>query len=109
MPDTSQNGTTLVYPRRTQFSFHTTTPLTPYTFGRSLQSHEFCPICGISIYIRKLSISPEQFRKWRGGDEDQKEWESWVPVNLRCFEGVEWGSIEVKKGDRKGIDPQYVV
>jgi hypothetical protein len=105
-----QNGTTLIYPLRTQVSIHTSTaPLTSYIFGRRLQSHEFCPICGIQIRIRKLSVSSEEFNKWYKDGRDQKEWESKMPVNLRCFEDVEWDQIEIKRGYFKDIDPQYEV
>ena len=72
-----------------------------------MQSHEFCPTCGVSIYIRKLDVTPEHFAKY--SKKDQKAWEEILPVNLRCFEGVEWDKIEVKKGDFKAVEPKYEV
>ncbi|EHL03035.1 hypothetical protein M7I_1009 [Glarea lozoyensis 74030] len=75
--------------------------------------HLFCPMCGVYVYIRKKDDIPlEKFRKYGGsksqglGDEELKEkmkvWEGIVPVNLRCFEGVEWEKLNIKKGDWKG-------
>jgi hypothetical protein len=104
-----QNGTILIYPSSNQVSIHATKPLTPYIFGRAMQSHEFCPVCGVSIYIRKLSVSPEYFAKWSKKGSDQKAWEQISPVNLRCFEGVEWDEIEVKKGNFKESGTKYEV
>jgi hypothetical protein len=105
----SQNGTILIYPLATQVSIHASTPTTPYTFGRGLQSHEFCPICGVSIYIRKLSVSPEHFAKWITDGRDQKEWEKRMPVNLRNFEGVEWDKMKIPVANNKDIEPKYEV
>lgn len=73
-----------------------------------MQSHEFCPICGVSIYIRKLSVSPEAWAQNRGA-QDQKKWEAIMPINLRCFKGVEWDTIEVKKGNYKDFGVKYEV
>jgi hypothetical protein len=39
----------------------------------------------------------------------QKAWEKGMPINLRCFEEVEWDKIEVKKGHWKDIEPKYEV
>jgi hypothetical protein len=107
--DVSQNGTILAYPDKSQVSIQTTTPTTPYIFGRAMQSHEFCPICGVSIYIRKLSITPEHFAKWERHGRDQKAWEQIMPINLSCFEGVEWDKIVIKVGDGKNIESKYEV
>jgi hypothetical protein len=74
-----------------------------------MQSHEFCPICGVSIYIRKLSISPEHFAQHSGKGRSQKEWEGVLPVNLRLFEGIDWDKIVVKKGDFKDYGVKYEV
>lgn len=106
----SRNGTVLTYPLATQVSIQTSSaPTTPYTFGRAMQSHEFCPICGVSVYIRKLSISPEHYAKYSGPQKDQKKWEGIMPINLRCFEGVEWDKIEVKKLNYKDFGVKYEV
>jgi hypothetical protein len=32
-----------------------------------------------------------------------------MPINLRCFEGVEWDKIEVKKGNYKDFGVKYEV
>lgn len=32
-----------------------------------------------------------------------------MPINLRCFEGVEWDKIQVKVGNWKDIEPKYEV
>jgi hypothetical protein len=37
------------------------------------------------------------------------DWEKGLPVNLRCFQDVEWDEIEVKRGDYKSIGIEYVV
>jgi hypothetical protein len=41
--------------------------------------------------------------------EDQKTWESVVPVNLRCFEGVEWEGIKIQRSDFKDDGLKYEV
>jgi hypothetical protein len=74
-----------------------------------MQSHEFCPICGVSIYIRKLSVAPEHFAKWIKDDRDQKEWEKQMPVNLRNFEDIEWNKMKIPVANNKDIEPKYEV
>ena len=74
-----------------------------------MQSHEFCSVCGIPVWLRKLPVSPEEFRRWEGEGEDQRAWEQQVAVNLRCFEGVEWEAINVEKGYWKDAEPKYEV
>ncbi|EPE30934.1 Mss4-like protein [Glarea lozoyensis ATCC 20868] len=111
----STRGSILIYPHTSAFTAATCSlqPLVPYTFGPRLQEHLFCPMCGVYVYIRKKDDIPlEKFRKYGGsksqglGDEELKEkmkvWEGIVPVNLRCFEGVEWEKLNIKKGDWKG-------
>jgi hypothetical protein len=74
-----------------------------------MQSHEFCPICGVSMYIRKLSVTPEHFAKWIKDGRDQKEWEKQMPVNLRNFEGVEWNKMNIPVANNEDIEPKYEV
>jgi hypothetical protein len=110
-----QRGSILIYPHTSAFTAATCSlqPLVPYTFGPRLQEHLFCPMCGVYVYIRKKNdVSLEKFRKYGGPksqglrDEELKEkmegWKAVVPVNLRCFEGVEWEKLEIKEGDWKG-------
>jgi hypothetical protein len=99
-----QNGTILTYPHKTQISIHSpTTPPTPlsiYTFGRKFQQHTFCPICGVAIALQKnRHLDPELFKKEAPAGADQKQWEEILPVNLRCFEGVEWDRVKVENRD----------
>lgn len=110
----SRNGTTLIYPKKSQVTIAAKEPLSPYSFGPKFQSHDFCPVCGVSICIRKLEVAPE---KWDKNIGDQEEWYGELPINLRLFEGVEWASkvgegqksINVKKGDWKKWGEPYVV
>lgn len=65
-------------------------------FGKKTQSHEFCGVCGVSVDIKKwIDDGDEEFDRY--------------PVNLRCFEGVEWEGIKVEKGDGKNFGEKYVV
>jgi len=41
--------------------------------------------------------------------KEKPEWEKGLPVNLRCFEGVEWEEIEVKRGNWKDVGVPYEV
>lgn len=36
-------------------------------------------------------------------------WKDTLPVNVRCLDGLEWGSFEVGKADHKDIEPRYQV
>ena len=75
--------------------------------------HKFCPVCGVSLYIHKRNNIPAaEWKKWKG-DASPKEWNATVPVNLRCFEGVEWEELRekglIKRGDwGSKAEPQYV-
>ena len=82
--------------------------LTPYIFGRRLQSHDFCAICGTSVSITKLSVSPQEFQRWEG-DRDQRGWENESWVNLRCFLGLDFEKIKVVRESEKDSEPRYEV
>jgi hypothetical protein len=109
----SQDGTTLTYPPAAAFSVHDPSSiLSSYSFGRNLNEHKFCSTCGISVYIRKKEHIPEeQWKKWKG-DASQESWRSTTPVNLRCFEGVEWEALREKGLIRRNhwakAEPLYV-
>jgi hypothetical protein len=49
------------------------------------------------------------FGKRMGDIESQETWESVVPVNLRCFEGVEWEGVQVKRSDFRDDGLRYKV
>lgn len=38
---------------------------------------------------------------------DQEEWKDAMPINLRCFEDVEWDKIVVGKHDGRNAGPVY--
>jgi hypothetical protein len=70
-------------------------------FGRKFQEHTFCGICGVSVWLKRIPGSVDTAK--------DPAWEKALPVNLRCFEGVEWDEIEVKRGDYKSVGIEYVV
>ena len=43
------------------------------------------------------------------GAKNRLEWEKGLPVNLRCFDGLEWDEVKVKKGECKSLGGEYVV
>ncbi|KAE8452685.1 hypothetical protein EG329_013944 [Mollisiaceae sp. DMI_Dod_QoI] len=98
----SRNGTILTYPSSDQVQISGADKLTSYIFGRRFQSHEFCSTCGVSIYIKKLDVTDEMWAK-NATKKSKEEWKKVCPINLRCFEGVEWEKIEVKKGYYKEV------
>ena len=64
------------------------------------------------VYIhKKENVPAEQWEKWR--KSSQEAWRRTVPVNLRCFEGVEWEALKEKglvvKGNWSRVKPKYVV
>lgn len=73
-----------------------------YLFGRKFQEHTFCGICGVSVWLKRIPGSAVDKSK-------VPDWEKEIPINLRCFEGVEWDEIEVKKGNWKSVGNEYVV
>jgi hypothetical protein len=111
----ARNGTTLIYPHHSQVTIASKTTLSGYSFGQKYQSHDFCPVCGIAICIRKFEIDPETWAKNPQGT--YQEWFEGLPMNLRLFEDVEWAdrvgegekSIDIKKGNWKTIGEKYVV
>jgi hypothetical protein len=108
-----QNGRILIYPHTSQVTIassasNSNTKLKPYTFGQKLQSHECCPNCAINVYLKKHKFSATEFKKWEG-DRDQKEWEEECPVNLRCFNGVEWDKVKIGRESAENLEPTYVV
>lgn len=67
----------------------------------------FCSNCGVQVYIRKLTSDQETYRLFgrpgsteelkAGSEELEKEftwWGTWTPINMRVFEGVQWGGTE---------------
>lgn len=96
-----QNGTILTYPNATQVSVVSKEQPKAYIFGPKFQEHTFCDICGVSLYLKQIPGAVD-FDKY-------PEWEGKLPVNLRCFEGVEWEEVEVKRGDWRNQGIEYVV
>ncbi|KAH8655979.1 Mss4-like protein [Tricladium varicosporioides] len=84
-----RNATILHSPKNNAVSIHSTTPLTPYTFGNKNYKHNFCPICGVNTSLQKIPVDAEQF-KINAPGFDQEDFMSKYPINLRCFDGVEW-------------------
>jgi len=105
-----RNGTVDIYPPATRIQIHDpSSNLTPYSFPPNFLSHEFCSVCGVLVYLKKLKVPEEVYNKRFGHVEDQKTWESVVPVNLRCFEGVEWDEIEIKRAEFRDHGLKYEV
>lgn len=85
-----------------------------YSFGKKRQSHKFCPVCGVAIWIRKFDIEPEKRGRLA---ENDKVWRAKLSISLRLFNNVEWEvkvrggekSVVVRKGDWKRMEPLYVV
>lgn len=102
-----RNGTILAYPSPSQVSVTNAESLTPYSFARKFQSHDFCPVCGIAIWLRKLDVSEE---RWAAEHPDYpySDFLQKLPVNLRLFEGVEWDEIEIPNGNWSQRPPKYV-
>jgi hypothetical protein len=112
----TRNGTTLIYPHQSQVTIASKEPLSGYSFAKKRLSHEFCPVCGVAVCIRKFDIEPGR-REALGLAKDYEKWRTKFPVNLRLFHDVEWAgkvgegekSIVVRKGDWKSLEPIYVV
>jgi hypothetical protein len=97
----TQNGTILIYPKATQVSVVAKKDTKVYMFGRKSQEHTFCGICGVNVWLKRIPGSVDTAL--------YPVWEKELPVNLRCFEDVEWDDVEVKKGDWKSAGVEYVV
>jgi hypothetical protein len=113
----ARNGTTLIYPNKSQVSITNKDALAAYSFGRKFQNHTFCPTCGVAVSIDKLDIGPEKLKENEGENADYDEWFNDLPLNLRLFEAVDWPrnakdggkSIVVKKGNWATWGEKYVV
>jgi hypothetical protein len=50
--------------------------------------------------------------KNKEGVVDDEEWNAYTPVNLRCFEGVEWSLLRekglVERNNERATEPLYV-
>lgn len=55
----------------------------------------------MSLYLKRILGSVDT--------EKEPEWEKELPVNLRCFEGVEWDDVQVRRGDWKNYGKLYAV
>jgi hypothetical protein len=66
----------------------------------------------VSISIHRKEQIPAEYWKKYGEDESQESWRWEQPVNLRCFEGVEWDVLRekglVERGDWPKVEPVYV-
>ena len=64
------------------------------------------------MYIHKKEEIPAELWKEYKGDTSQESWRQTQPVNLRCFEDVEWEVLRekdlIKRGDGAMADPLYV-
>ncbi|ESZ89779.1 hypothetical protein SBOR_9839 [Sclerotinia borealis F-4128] len=104
-------GTTICYTKKDQVAISGTSHLTSYSFGQSYNKFQFCSTCGITVIVDKnvsaVSKSPKTWDAWTPAQ--QERWLNILPVNLRCFEGVEWDTINIYKANSRATDPQYVV
>ena len=66
------------------------TNLSSYSFAGKQFKHKFCPVCGVAVGVDDVV-------------------ENIKAVNLRCFEGVEWGEIETYKNKGSTFEPLYVI
>jgi hypothetical protein len=64
--------------------------LSSYSFAGKQFEHRFCRVCGVAVGVDDVV-------------------ENMKAVNLRCFEGVEWGGIETFKNKGSSFEPLYVV
>jgi len=85
-------GRILTYRPPTQISISVThgTNLSSYSFAGKQFEHKFCPICGVAVGVYDTI-------------------ENMQGVNLRCFEGVEWGDIETFKNNGDSFEPLYTI
>jgi len=102
-------GAIFYYPKRDQVAISGTSNLTNYSFSRGYNKFRFCSTCGINVNVDKdvSAVSKEVWDSW--SQERRENWPNILPVNLKCLEGVEWDTIDIKKGDWRSEDPQYVV
>ncbi|RDL35823.1 uncharacterized protein BP5553_06435 [Venustampulla echinocandica] len=118
----NRDGTSLAYPPASHVAVSTSpsAPLTHYRFGRHYQEHRFCSVCGVPVCTRKLpdvsleefSLHPNPIVKEMTPEQLKAIYEkmqNMLPINVRCLDGVEWGSFEVAKGDYKDSPPEYEV
>ncbi|KAG4027277.1 hypothetical protein MFRU_031g00260 [Monilinia fructicola] len=107
----SRGGTVICYPRKDQVSISGSSHLSTYSFGQRYNRFKFCSTCGITVYIEKdvsaVSRSPDTWNTWTSAQRER--WPNILPINLRCFKGVEWDAIFIYKADLRGMDPRYIV
>jgi hypothetical protein len=61
--------------------------LSDYQFGRKHIHHQFCSTCGVRSFSRATTSDGRDMRA----------------VNVRCLEGLDFGSLPVKQVDGKSI------
>ncbi|KAJ8059275.1 hypothetical protein OCU04_012240 [Sclerotinia nivalis] len=104
-------GTIISYPRKDQVAISGTSSLTNYSFGQGYNLFRFCSTCGITVDVDKdmsaMAKSPKTWESWTPAQRER--WPNIHPVNLRCFEGIEWDDINIYKANSRATNPQYVV
>ncbi len=107
LTSSSQNGGTLCYPRPDQVSITGIEKLTTYSFSRAFQAHHFCSVCGVYIFIKRFDIDKETWERESTPGFNYETWPLPRPVNLRCFERVEWDEIKIVNYSLKDKGPKY--
>ncbi|KAH7385017.1 Mss4-like protein [Cadophora sp. MPI-SDFR-AT-0126] len=104
----SRIGLVFTYPKADQVEITNASFLTYYSFGRKFRTYAFCPVCGVCVWVKKSDLTLQEYNAYGDADEDYDVWKSFMNVNLRVLEGVEWDDIKI---ERVGNDsePKYVV
>ncbi|KAL2060915.1 hypothetical protein VTL71DRAFT_8967 [Oculimacula yallundae] len=104
----AREGVILTYPSPAQIHITNASFLTSYCCGRKWRSWEFCPVCGVCVWARKLDLTTEEYNAAGDTIEDYTVWKERMNVNLRVLDGVEWDEIKVVRGEDVS-EPKYVV
>jgi hypothetical protein len=101
----------MFYPNRNQVSFVGTSNLNTYLFGNKYHAHKSCKNCGVPVYIDSfVGPAKEVYETWPEEKQKQREqYISYIPVNIRCLEGVEWDQIKSEKANGSKLEPKYEV
>ena len=87
-----QNSDLWIYSKKENVKIHGKENLTGYEFLHKDSLHSFCKICGVSVLV-----------------EVTEPGSNIVPINVRTINGIDLGSLRLKKYDGKANDPQYIV
>ncbi|KAF3061925.1 hypothetical protein GL218_04093 [Daldinia childiae] len=102
-------GYVWLYPQKDQVEIEGEENLAYYKFGTELAEKSFCKTCGISIHNNIPPISEEELNKLpEGVREFIKGGLSLTPINLRVFNDLDVGNLNVKQVDGYNRPPLYV-